>query len=182
MKRPALSVLTALLPAAVLFGGMAYADVVTITPMPYIPDTATAVGLAEGVLAEAGVPADLGALPVAELEAAIATVETALRGLGIPAVPLDAQSVLHTVEAAVAGAGLPLDVPALPALPDAPALPDVPALPAVPDVLLDTVTEAVAGLGLPLETPALPAAPDLAGVLTLVEDSIAGLGISLPGS
>jgi hypothetical protein len=48
--------------------------------------------------------------------------------------------------------------------------------------VVSSVTSAVAGLPLPLDVPALPAAPDLAGVLALAEDTIAGLGISLPGS
>lgn len=180
MKRSALSILTALLPASVLVGGIAHANVAAITPMPYVPDSSTVVGMAEGALADAGIPVDLSALPLADIDAAVAALE----------------GVLATV--AGAGAGLPLDVPAdepavpaLPALPDAPlpALPDVPAVPAVPDVtgVVDTVTGAVGGLpldvpALPLDVPALPAAPDLAGVLALAEDTIAGLGISLPGS
>lgn len=197
MKRSALSILIALLPASALVGGMAHADGVAITPMPYAPDTSTIASMAGGTLADAGVPIDLAGLPFADLDAAIATVTAALAGLpledpalptapdvttvvatvqdvlagvGVPSdVPTDADGILARVEAAVAGAGLPVDVPV-----------DVPALPAVPAVagLLATVSDTVAGL--PLDT--LPAAPDLGGVLALAEDTIAGLGISLPGS
>jgi hypothetical protein len=188
MKRPALGVLTALLPASVLVAGMAHADVAAIAPMPYVPDSSTVVGMAQGVLADTGVPVDLSALPMADIDAAVATVEGVLAGAVPSDLPVDPAPVVATVQDAVAGAGLPLavptDGPGVPALPAVPGLPAVPALPAVPDVggVVSTVTSAVAGLPLPLDVPALPAAADLAGVLGLAEDTIAGLGISLPGS
>ncbi|MGH8994356.1 MAG: hypothetical protein ACRDZ7_22840 [Acidimicrobiia bacterium] len=185
MKRLALSILGALLPASVLVGGMAaHANVAAITPMPYAPDAATVGSMVEGTLADAGLPVDLAGIPFADIDAVIASVTASLPALPVDVpiaqgVATDAETVVAEAHGALAGveetvAGLPLELPL-----------DVPALPAIPDAagLVATVTGVVGGLGLPvpLDTPALPAVPEVAGVLAQVQETIAGLGLSLPG-
>src|SRR5688572_10283874 len=101
MKRSALSILIALLPASALVGGMAHADVAAITPMPYAPDTSTIAAMAEGTLADVGVPVDLSGLPLADLDAAVATVTAALAGLPVEGPALPAAPEVTTIVATV---------------------------------------------------------------------------------
>ena len=176
MKRPFAAALV--VAPAILAAGVASAGLMAITPVAPVPQVEPVSGLADGTLADTGLPIDLPALPavneVVDLGTVTAPVTALVQEVLPQAIPVLPPGILQTVADPVA------DVAAAPVAALAPVAGVVEQV--TSNSAIATVEAVVDSLGLPVDVPALPAL-DPAALLDTVSSTVAGLGlpVSLPG-